>query len=258
MTNSEDGRVESSVEQRKVEDLSQEELGVWVLDAIRRAMVHYGMWYTEVAHQLGAEAANRLEGQAAERGMKIMIERLGKVLGFETKNGMPKALSEMKREKLVELARAVSVNWLVGDGVWFQAVERERDMTTAKLCNDGCWAHFSPYEAYRIKQLLGLSEKPGLMGLAQALQFRLYAWINRQSLRYEEDGSLRMEMNECRVQLARKRKGLDDYPCKSAGLVEYPFFATAIDSRISTECIGCPPDPHPPEWWCAWRFRLTT
>jgi hypothetical protein len=256
MTSKGDGREVSGVGQRAFEDLPREELGVWVMDAIRRAIVHYGMWYAEVAHQLGAEAANKLEGRAAERGMKIMIERLGKVLGFETKDGMPKALSEMKREKLVELARAVSVNWLVGDGVWFQAVENERDMTTAKLCNDGCWAHFSPYEACRIKQLLGMDEKPGLDGLARALQFRLYAWINSQSMRFEEDGSLRMEMNECRVQAARKRKGLEDYPCKSAGLVEYPFFARAIDPRISTECIGCPPDPHPPEWWCAWRFKI--
>ncbi|MFW6388348.1 MAG: DUF6125 family protein, partial [Desulfohalobiaceae bacterium] len=57
-------------------------------------------------------------------------------------------------------------------------------------------------------------------------------------------------------QSARKRKGLADYPCKSVGLVEYGYFATAIDSRIQTECIGCPPDEHPEDWFCAWRFRI--
>lgn len=244
------------VEQDNIENLSRKELGVWVMDAVRRAIVHYGMWYAEVAHQLGVEAANRLEGRTAERGTRIIIERLGKVLGFETTDGLPNALLQMEQKKLVDLARAVSVNWLVGDGVWFQAVENERDMTSAKLCNDGCWAHFSPYEAHRIKQLLDLPGKPGLDGLARALQFRLYAWINRQSIRFEDDGSLRMEMNECRVQAARKRKGLTDYACKSAGLIEYPFFATAIDPRIKTECIGCPPDPHPDDWFCAWRFKI--
>jgi hypothetical protein len=64
------------------------------------------------------------------------------------------------------------------------------------------------------------------------------------------------KMNECRVQSARKRKGLADYPCKSAGVVEYTYFARSIDDRIQTECIGCPPDPHPEEWYCAWRFTL--
>ncbi|MFW5855438.1 MAG: DUF6125 family protein, partial [Thermodesulfobacteriota bacterium] len=47
-----------------------------------------------------------------------------------------------------------------------------------------------------------------------------------------------------------------DYPCKSAGLVEYSYFAAGIDPRIRTECIGCPPDPHPEDWFCAWRFTM--
>ena len=52
-------------------------------------------------------------------------------------------------------------------------------------------------------------------------------------------------MNDCRVQAARKRKGLADYPCKSGGLVEYRSFAETIDPRIRTSCIACPPDDHP-------------
>jgi hypothetical protein len=41
-------------------------------------------------------------------------------------------------------------------------------------------------------------------------------------------------------------------------MVEYTYFARAIDDRIKTECIGCPPDAHPEEWFCAWRFSLKT
>ncbi|MEA3495043.1 MAG: DUF6125 family protein, partial [Bacteroidota bacterium] len=29
-----------------------------------------------------------------------------------------------------------------------------------------------------------------------------------------------------------------------------------IDPRIKTECIACPPDKHPKEWFCAWKFIL--
>jgi hypothetical protein len=84
----------------------------------------------------------------------------------------------------------------------------------------------------------------------------MYARINVQSIIDEDENTVVFQMNDCRVQSARKRKGLDDYPCKSAGIVEYSYFAETIDSRIATECIACPPDKHPDEWFCAWRFRL--
>jgi hypothetical protein len=63
-------------------------------------------------------------------------------------------------------------------------------------------------------------------------------------------------MNNCRVQSARKRKGLPDYDCKSMGLVEYRGFSETIDSRIETTCIAPPPDPHPANWFCPWRFSM--
>ncbi|MDD4464793.1 MAG: DUF6125 family protein, partial [Desulfobacterales bacterium] len=111
------------------------------------------------------------------------------------------------------------------------------------------------FEAWSIKRFLNLSEAPGLDGL-KALSFRLYACINTQSFIDETPETIVFQTNDCRVQSARKRRGLPDYPCKSGGLVEYDYFASAIDSRIETECIGCPPDPHPDQWYCAWRFRI--
>ncbi len=149
-----------------------------------------------------------------------------------------------------------AINWLANDGVWFQAVEFEYGMNEAKRCNDSAWAQFSPLEAWSIKRMLELPEQAGLEGLKKALQFRLYAYINTQSFTEETENSFVFRMNECRVQVARKRKGLDDYPCKSGGLVEYTNFAEAIDSRIKTECICCPPDEHPEEYYCAWKFTL--
>ena len=106
-----------------------------------------------------------------------------------------------------------------------------------------------------IKSFLNLPPQSGLDGLEQALNFRLYARINEQtSERSGED--LIFRMVKCRVQEARRRKGLSDYPCKSAGLVEYGTFARTIDNRIKTECIGCPPDNCPDDWTCAWRFYI--
>jgi len=60
----------------------------------------------------------------------------------------------------------------------------------------------------------------------------------------------------CRVQEARRKKGLTDFPCKPVGLVEYSLFAKTIDSRFETEAISCHPDITHAEYNCIWRFRI--
>lgn len=239
-----------------VKDLSQEETARFILDMFHRTVVHHTLWFTEVRHQMGTEKALEIMKTAWEKSYGIQMKRLSKILGFEMKDGIPAPMLDMSKESLQELLNAVAANWLANDGVWFQAVEFSQGMVDAKRCNDSCWAHFSPFEAWSVKNFLNLPENSGLAGLKKALNFRLYATINEQSVVDEGAGSIAFYMNECRVQSARKRKGLDDYPCKSVGLVEYPYFARVIDSRISTECIGCPPDEHPDEWYCAWRFKI--
>jgi len=241
----------------KPEDLDSSGLVKLILDLGHRLIMHHSLWYNEVAHQLGVEKAQKALETVFEKSLAVQIARLSKVLGFELREGLPAALVEMPREKQLELLDGLAVNWLANDGIWFQAVEFTEGMNDAKRCNDSCWAQFSPFEARAIKKVLGLPEKPGLDGLKQALNFRLYGRINSQSFAEETSESFVFRMNECRVQVARKRKGLDDYPCKSVGLVEYPYFARAVDPRIRTECIGCPPDAHPTDWYCAWRFILT-
>lgn len=237
-------------------DLNDEALSRYIINLFQRIVIHYSLWFTEVKHQMGMEKALMVLDEATTRGLKIQLDRLSKTVGFEMKDDLPAALTGMSRQSLLELMNTVSVNWLVNDGVWFQAVEFAHGMNEAKRCNDSAWAQFSPFEAWTIKQFLNMPEHPGLEGLKKALGFRVYANINVQSIVEEGPDSFIFQMNDCRVQSARKRKGLDDYPCKSGGLVEYTYFARSVDDRIETQCIGCPPDDHPDEWYCAWRFSI--
>lgn len=238
------------------ENLSKEDTARLIMDFFHRIIMHHAMWFAEVQHQLGWEKALDILKVAYERSSNIQMKRLSKTLGFEMKDDIPVPLLELPKETLNTLKENVALNWLANDGVWFQAVEFSRGMFDAKRCNDSCWAHFSPFEAWSIKRFLALPEKSGLEGLKKALQFRLYSFINKQSITEETPKSFIFQMNECRVQETRKRKGLDDYPCKSGGMAEFPTFAESIDSRIKTECISCPPDEHPEEWYCSWRFTI--
>ena len=239
-----------------VEPLDKDMLIKLAMDGFHRILVHYGLWFAEVRHQVGSEKALEIERKVWEMSLNNQMSRLGKKFGFKVENGVPEAISNLSHAELKDLLIKLGVNWLANDGIWFQAVEGKYGMNDAKRCNDTCWSRYSPFEASRIKNLLDLPDNGGLKALKKALGFRLYAWINEQSTEEPDDNTLIFRMNSCRVQTARKRKGLDDYPCKSAGLVEYPTFASAIDKRIKTECIGCPPDEHPDDWYCAWKFTI--
>jgi len=242
---------------RYIKNLDQEALVRLAMDMLQRLVLHHGMWFNEIKHQMGLEKAFEMYSRASEKSMGIQINKLSRLFDFGVRDGLPEPLLEMPRETLLNLLDTLAANWLVNDGVWFQAVEFSSGMNDAKRCNDSCWAQFSPVEAWSIKKILNLPANPGIEGLKQALNLRLYAHLNTQSTIDEGPNSIVFQMNECRVQTARKRKGLDDYPCKSVGNVEYPYFARAIDDRITTECIGCPPDDHPDDWYCAWRFTIS-
>lgn len=234
--------------------MEKKETAKLIIDYMHRAMMHHAMWYAEVKEQFGQEKALAVMQKAFKRSYQIQMKRLGKILDFEMEDELPSSLLNMDEQTLEKLKEGIAINWLVNDGVWFQELEFSQGMEDAKRCNDSCWAQFSPFEAWSIKNLLDLPDNPGLEGLKQAMGYRLYASINKQSIVDEKPDSFVFRMDECRVQLARKRKGLDDYPCKSGGMIEYTTFAETIDPRIKTECIACPPDPHPEEYFCAWRF----
>lgn len=238
------------------EKFTKEETARLIIDFFHRTMLHHAIWFAEVQAHLGTDKALHALNEVYKMSYDVQMKRLSKVLGFEMKEGVPSPMLDMPEEKLFLLRENVAANWLANDGIWFQAVEFSNGMTAAKHCNDAAWAKFSPLEAWSVKRILNLPESPGLDGLKQALQLRLYTFINKQSVTGETTDSFVFRMNDCRVQSARKRKGLDDYPCKSGGITEYSSFAKAIDSRIKTECVSCPPDNHPEEWYCAWKFYI--
>ncbi|MCD6425857.1 MAG: hypothetical protein J7L35_10195 [Anaerolineales bacterium] len=165
-------------------------------------------------------------------------------------------LYSLSKKTLIEMLEDSAKNWLAHDGLWFQAVERQYGIEKAIELDKEAWISFTQIEAKRIMRLHEIEPGGGIPALQKALQFRLYARVNEQSMTSSDERTLRFEMNDCRVQSARKRKGLDDFPCKPVGIAEYAYFAHTIDPRIRTAVISCPPDPHPEDFYCAWQFSL--
>ena len=164
-------------------------------------------------------------------------------------------LKSFSKEKLIELIEIYSKNWLAMDGVWFQSIEQKLGMDEAMYHDAEAWRRFTEIEAKRIKAFLKLPEQAGIDGLAKALELRFYANINDDKI--EIDGNtLTYTAVDCRVQTARKRKGMPFHPCKSVGIIEYSGFAKVIDDRFTCECVSCYPDITDENCCCKWKFTL--
>jgi hypothetical protein len=167
-------------------------------------------------------------------------------------------IRDLTREELLELTHMYAKNWLAHDGCWFLAAEKKYGMQTAIELDTESWRNFTIIEAMRIIEFLKLGKNSGIDGLKKALRFRLYATLNEDEITVDNGGkTLEYRIKTCRVQSARRAKGLEDFPCKSVGIVEYGLFAKTIDSRFETEVVSCPPDITNKDYYCIWRFTLT-
>ena len=172
----------------------------------------------------------------------------------QPESGVVRFLEQMSKDDLVQIIVDDAKNWLAHDGLWFQAVESAHGMDAAIEADRASWSGFSPIEARRIMDRLGMEPGGGIPALLECLKHRLYARVNTQEVVEASADRAVFVMRDCRVQSARRRKGLPDFPCKQVGIVEYTEFARAVDPRIETRCLTCPPDAHPDDVFCAWEF----
>ncbi len=164
-------------------------------------------------------------------------------------------LDKLTREELMKLIEVYAKNWLAHDGCWFLAVEEKHGMEAAMELDAESWRRFAAAEARRIMSAFDVPQGGGLEALEKALGYRLYSAINRQAVERVDEKKMVFKMVECRVQTARRRKQLPDFPCKPVGIVEFSRFAEAVDPRIKTRCISCPPDAVG-DFFCGWEFSL--
>lgn len=165
-------------------------------------------------------------------------------------------LDLLTKGELKELVRIYAKNIYALDGVWFQSVEKEEGMDRAMWHDGEAWKRFTRTEALRIKKLLCLPERAGLEGLKEALALRFSALANPSVDIFWEGESLIYRVNECRVQSARREKGMPFHPCAPVGFIEHEGFARAIDERIVTERISCYPEVTDCTCACCWKFTI--
>ncbi len=143
-------------------------------------------------------------------------------------------------------------NYRVMDAFWFINIENRHGHEEACKINELVWGKVGNLAARDLKERFAIDEK-GIPGFVKAL--KLFPWsiiVDYELL--EKDDELILEVPSCPAQEGRLKHGMGEYDCKDMHRAEFENFARVIDPSIKVACLFAPPDKHPKNLYCRWRF----
>jgi hypothetical protein len=164
-------------------------------------------------------------------------------------------LDGMDKEELRRYLDFLLWHFRAVDAFWYIYLEEEQGSETANHFNERVWEKVAALAARHIVKRFNITEK-GLDGFVKAQQH--FPWHLLVGYRIERRAEeVILTVPQCPTQMSRLNRDLGEYACKEMHRREFIAFAREIDPTIHVECLHAPPDPHPPERFCTWRFTIT-
>jgi hypothetical protein len=145
-------------------------------------------------------------------------------------------------------------NYRVADAFWFINVTEQFDLSTAEMINDKVWSRVAGMGAKDLISRFQIKER-GLKGFIKTL--KMFPWTIIVGYKIDErEHEAIISIPSCPPQKARLERGLGEYVCKYMHQHEFESIAHAVDDTIQVECLFAPPDAHPDDMFCKWRFFI--
>jgi len=163
-------------------------------------------------------------------------------------------ISKVAREELVKYVDFLIWQFRIVDAFWFLTAEETFNLEVASKLNEDVWDKIGTYMARDIKRRFKISGK-GVDAVLEALSYNPWASITKYNVERGEDKAV-ISIPSCAPQVARRKRGKREFPCKNMHLNFLANFAKEIDTKVKVKCFFAPPDPHLKDLWCKWEFTL--